>query len=191
MRRTAELGFLLALALILSYVESLIPFSFGIPGIKLGLPNLIVLLLLYDDTAGVENISAGYENGSQVTKEKVLSKGAREALMVNALRIVLSGFLFSNLYAILYALSGAALSFAAMLIGKKCGCFSMIGVSVLGGVFHNMGQLIVAMFVVETFAVAYYVPFLIVAGTATGALLGVAGMEVSPYLQRMPPRSLS
>lgn len=188
MRRTAELGFLLALALILSYVESLIPFSFGIPGIKLGLPNLIVLLLLYDDTAGVENISAGYENGSQVTKEKVLSKGAREALMVNALRIVLSGFLFSNLYAILYALSGAALSFAAMLIGKKCGRFSMIGVSVLGGVFHNMGQLIVAMFVVETFAVAYYVPFLIVAGTVTGALLGVAGMEVSPYLRRMASR---
>ena len=80
MRRTAELGLFLALALILSYVESLIPFSFGIPGIKLGLPNLIVLLLLYDETGN----------------------GAREALLVNDLRIVLSGFLFSNLYAILY-----------------------------------------------------------------------------------------
>lgn len=188
MRRTVKLGFLLALSLILSYVESLIPFSFGIPGIKLGLPNLIVLLLLYDDTAGAENVSAGYENGSQVTRKKGLSKGAREALMVNALRIVLSGFLFSNLYAILYALSGAGFSFAAMLIGKKCGRFSMIGVSVLGGVFHNIGQLIVAMFVVETFAVAYYVPFLIVAGMATGALLGVAGMEIVPYLRRMASR---
>ncbi len=165
MRRTVELGFLLALALILSYVESLIPFSFGIPGIKLGLPNLIVLLLLYDKTGG-----------------------AREAFIVNALRIVLSGFLFSNLYAILYALSGAGFSFAAMLIGKKCGRFSMIGVSVLGGVFHNMGQIVVAMLVVETFAVSYYVPFLIVAGTATGALLGVAGMEIAPYLRRMSSR---
>lgn len=161
MRRTVELGFLLALALILSYVESLIPFSFGIPGIKLGLPNLIVLLLLYDRTGG-----------------------AKEALLVNALRIVLSGFLFSNLYAILYALSGAAFSFLAMLTGKKCGRFSMIGVSVLGGVFHNIGQMITAMLVVETFAVAYYVPFLIVAGTVTGALLGFLGMELSSCLRR-------
>lgn len=161
MRRTVELGFLLALALILAYVESLIPFSFGIPGIKLGLPNLIVLLLLYDT-----------------------SKGAREAMLVNVLRIVLSGFLFSNLYAILYALSGAAFSFFAMLIGKKCGRFSIIGVSVLGGVFHNIGQIIVAMLVVETFAVAYYAPFLIVAGTVTGALLGFAGIELLPYLRR-------
>lgn len=161
MRRTVELGFLLALALILSYVESLIPFSFGIPGIKLGLPNLIVLLLLYDRTGG-----------------------AKEALLVNALRIVLSGFLFSNLYAILYALSGAAFSFLAMLTGKKCGRFSMIGVSVLGGVFHNIGQMITAMLVVETFAVAYYVPFLIVAGTMTGALLGFLGMELSSCLRR-------
>lgn len=162
MKRTVELGFLLALALILSYVESLIPFSFGIPGIKLGLPNLIVLLLLYDKAGG-----------------------AKEALLVNVLRIILSGFLFSNLYAILYALSGAVFSFLAMLLGKKCSRFSMIGVSVLGGVFHNIGQIIAAMFVVETFAVIYYAPFLIVAGTATGALLGFAGMELSPYLRRM------
>ena len=105
--------------------------------------------------------------------------------MVNALRIVLSGFLFSNLYTILYALSGAAFSFLAMLMGKKCGRFSMIGVSVLGGVFHNIGQMIVAMLVVETFAVSYYAPFLIVAGTATGALLGIAGMELVPYLHKM------
>ncbi len=160
MRRTVELGFLLALALILSYVESLIPLSFGIPGIKLGLPNLIVLLLLY----------AGDK---------------KEALLVNVLRIVLSGFLFSNLYAILYALSGAAFSFAAMLIGKKGGRLSMIGVSVLGGVFHNMGQLVTAAFVVETFGVFYYLPFLLAAGTATGALLGFVGMELIPYLRRM------
>lgn len=163
MRRTAELGLFLALALILAYVESLIPFSFGIPGIKLGLPNLIVLLLLYDETRN----------------------GAREALLVNGLRIVLSGFLFSNLYAILYALAGAVFSFLAMLFARKTKRFSMAGVSMLGGVFHNIGQLLVAMAVVETFAVAYYVPFLIVAGTVTGAVLGLAGMELKPYLRRM------
>ncbi|MDE5718749.1 MAG: Gx transporter family protein [Lachnospiraceae bacterium] len=161
MRRTAELGLLLAMALILSYVESLIPFSFGIPGIKLGLPNLIVLLLLYD--------------GGRV----------REAFLVNGMRIVLSGFLFSNLYTILYALAGAAFSFFAMLAGRRTKWFSMVGVSVLGGVFHNVGQLLVAMAVVETLAVACYVPFLIVAGTVTGALLGFVGMELLPYLRRI------
>lgn len=190
MKRTVELGFLLALALILSYVESLIPFSFGIPGIKLGLPNLIVLLLLYD-TSGVESVPAEHEDGSGTAKERAFFEGAREALLVNALRIVLSGFIFSNLYAILYALSGAAFSFPAMLAGKKCGRFSMIGVSVLGGVFHNIGQILVAIAVVETAAVAYYAPFLIVAGTVTGALLGFAGMELSPYLRRMSSRSLT
>lgn len=173
MRRTAELGFMLALALILSYVESMIPFSFGIPGIKLGLPNLIVLLLMY-----------GEMDSGQERRALFLHQGEREALLVNGMRIVLSGFLFSNLYAILYALAGAALSFIAMLLGKRAGCFSMVGVSVLGGVFHNIGQIMVAMVVVETFAVAYYIPFLIVAGIVTGAVLGFLGMQLTPYLRR-------
>lgn len=182
MRRTAELGFLLALALILSYVESLIPFSFGVPGIKLGLPNLIVLLLLYGRN---EEQTADGESASRTGFVNFLTKGERESLLVNALRIVLSGFLFSNLYAILYALAGAAFSFLAMIIGRRSKRFSVVGVSVLGGVFHNVGQLLVAMAVVETLAVAYYVPFLIVAGTVTGALLGVAGMEILSYLRRL------
>ena len=161
MRKTAELGFFLAVALILSYVESLIPITFGIPGIKLGLPNLIVVLLLFGQRYG-----------------------AKEALLVNGMRIVLSGFMFSNLYAILYALAGAFFSYVAMLIGKRLRCFSVIGVSVLGGVFHNIGQAVVAMIVVETFAVSYYIPFLIVAGTITGAFLGLIVMEIIPYLDR-------
>lgn len=164
MKRTAELGFLLAVALILSYVESLIPFTFGIPGMKLGLPNLIVILLLHSD-------------------EKKFG-GAREAALLNGMRIVLSGFLFGSLYSILYAFAGAVLSFIIMVLARKCSCFSMIGVSVLGGVFHNMGQIVVAVFVVETFAVLYYLPFLIVSGVVTGALLGLVGMEVLPYLRR-------
>lgn len=161
MKKTSELGFFLAVALILSYVESLIPITFGIPGIKLGLPNMIVVLLLFGQRYG-----------------------AKEALLVNGMRIVLSGFMFSNLYAILYALAGAAFSFIAMLIGKRLRCFSVIGVSVLGGLFHNIGQAVVAMIVVETFAVSYYIPFLIVAGTITGAFLGLIVMEIIPYLDR-------
>lgn len=167
-KKIVQLGFFLALALILAYVESLIPFSFGIPGIKLGLPNLIVVLLLCRD---------------DVSRNSCF--GAKEALMINGLRIVLSGFLFSNLYAILYALAGASLSFTAMLIGRRMRCFSMVGVSVLGGVFHNIGQILVAMLVVETVYVGYYVPFLIAAGTITGAVLGIAAMELMPYLGRV------
>lgn len=181
MRRTAELGLMLALALILSYVESLIPFSFGIPGIKLGLPNLIVLLLLYE---GVKNRDLRAEDVPRTLSVKFLTKGEREALLVNSLRIVLSGFLFSNLYAILYALAGAAFSFTAMVLGRRTRRFSMVGVSVLGGVFHNVGQLLVAMAVVETFAVSYYAPFLLVAGTVTGAVLGIVGITLLPYLRR-------
>ena len=165
-RRTAQLGFFLALALILAYVESLIPFSFWIPGIKLGLPNLVVVLLLYG--ADKSNV--------------------RDALTVNILRIVLSGFLFSNLYTILYSLAGAAFSFIAMLIGRRMRCFSIVGVSVLGGVFHNIGQMVVAAFVVETVYVGYYAPALIAMGTVTGAVLGVVAMELLPYLARFPRR---
>lgn len=169
MKKTVELGFFLALALILAYVESLIPFSFGIPGIKMGLPNLIVLLILYRNDIDCDN-----------------SKHIRirEALLVNTLRIILSGFLFSNMYAILYALTGACFSFASMLLGRRVQCFSIIGVSVLGGVSHNIGQIIVAMLVVETFYVGYYIPFLMIAGTVTGAVLGFVATELRPYLMR-------
>lgn len=182
MRRTAELGFMLALALILSYVESLIPFSFGIPGIKLGLPNLIVLLLLYGCLA---DNALGAEKQAGRRFAKFFSKGDREALLVNGLRVILSGFLFGNLYAILYGLAGAVFSFTAMYIGRRTKLFSMVGVSVIGGVFHNIGQLLVAIAVVETFAVVYYVPFLLAAGTVTGALLGLVGRELLPYLSRL------
>lgn len=151
-------GFLLALSMILSYIESLIPFSFGIPGVKLGLPNLVVVLLLY-------------------------VYGGREALTVNLLRIVLTGFLFSNLYAVLYALAGALCSFLIMLLMRKTGRFSMIGVSIGGGVSHNIGQMLVAAFVVETYAPIVYLPFLLIAGVVTGCLIGIVSMRVLPYVQ--------
>lgn len=182
MRRTTELGFLLSLALILSYVESLIPFSFGIPGIKLGLPNLIVLLLLY---GGLENYGADTKEQAGTRQARFFTKGEREALLVNGLRVILSGFLFGNLSAILYGLAGAVFSFAAMYIGRRTRRFSIIGVSVLGGVLHNIGQLVVAMAVVETLAVFYYIPFLLAAGTVTGALLGLTARELLPYLHRI------
>ena len=108
-RHPAFLGMVLAFALILGYIESLIPFSFGIPGIKLGLANLAVLITLY-------------------------RSGAKEAILVDLLRIVLSGFLFGNLYSILYSLAGGMLSFAAMVFARKTRRLSIYGVSITGGI---------------------------------------------------------
>ena len=159
-RKTVVLGFLLALSMILSYIESILPFAVGIPGVKLGLPNLVVILLLY-----------GY--------------GGREAILVNVLRIVLSGFLFGNLFSILYALAGALFSFILMVFLRRMKIFSIVGVSIGGGVFHNIGQIAVAMFVVETFAPIFYLPVLVLAGAVTGFAIGLVGIRVLPYMQRL------
>ncbi len=173
-KRLAQLGLYLALALILAYAESLIPFSFGIPGIKLGLPNLVVVMLLHGGKGGLMPRTAGRGVG-----------GVRDALCINLLRIVISGFLFSGLYTILYSLAGAVCSFAAMLIGRRFRKFSVVGVSVLGGVFHNVGQLAAAVLVTQTVYVGYYLPALIAAGAVTGAVLGIAAGELAPYLMRL------
>lgn len=151
--RIAWFGVFTALALIFSYVETLIPFQIGIPGVKLGLANLIVVVALY-------------------------KMGGKDALLLSVTRIVLSGFIFASLFSILYSLAGGLLSLAVMVILKKRGSFSVFGVSMVGGVFHNVGQLIVAMLVVETFSVAYYVPVLLIAGVITGFIIGVVANEM-------------
>lgn len=151
-RKIAYLGVFLALALILSYVESLIPFYFGIPGVKLGLTNLIVVVMLY-------------------------CIGTKEAFGVSVARILLAGFLFGNLFSILYSLAGGVLSFIVMCLLKKTGRFHVISVSVTGGISHNLGQLIAAAFVVETYDIFYYMPFLLIAGVATGFVIGMLAQE--------------
>lgn len=147
--RVAYFGVFTALALIFSYVETLIPIHFGVPGMKLGLANLIIVIALY--------------------KMRV-----REAFLLSVLRVLLSGFLFGNYFSIIYSLSGALLSLSAMTLLKRAGGFSVMGVSTAGGVFHNIGQLIAAMVAVETFSAAYYMPVLLVAGAVTGFLIGAA-----------------
>lgn len=151
-RKIAYLGVFLALALILSYVESLIPFYFGIPGVKLGLTNLIVVVMLY-------------------------CTGTKEAFGVSVARILLAGFLFGNLFSILYSLAGGVLSFIVMCLLKKTGRFHVISVSVTGGISHNIGQLIAAAFVVETYDIFYYMPFLLIAGVVTGFGIGMLAQE--------------
>ena len=151
--KVAYMGVFLALALICSYVESLIPISFGIPGVKLGLTNIVVVLMLY-------------------------CIGAKEALAVSVCRIVLTGFLFGNLFSILYSLAGGLLSFLIMWAVKRTGKLGILPVSVCGGIFHNIGQLAVAALVVENYNVFYYLPVLLLAGAATGLAIGVVAQEL-------------
>lgn len=141
-----------ALALIFSYVETLIPVSFGIPGIKLGLANLIIVIALY--------------------RLKL-----KEAYLLSVTRVLLSGLIFGNYFSILYSLAGAFLSLSVMALLKRDGGFSVIGVSIAGGVSHNIGQLIVAVLVVETYQVTYYLPVLLISGLLTGGLIGIVSSE--------------
>ena len=149
--KTAYFGVFTSLALILSYVETLIPISFGIPGIKLGLANLVIVMYTY---------------------------GEKEAFLLSVTRILLSGFLFGNLSMILYSMAGGIFSLAIMVLLRKIGGFSIQGVSIAGGVFHNIGQLLLAMMIVETYQVWYYFPVLLVSGLVTGLLIGIVSSEV-------------
>lgn len=160
MKKTIYMGLLLAFTLLLSYVESLIPFGFGIPGIKLGLANLAVILCLYHG-------------------------GTRAALGLNITRILLAGFLFGNLYSICYSLAGGMLSFFFMWLTKKTNIFTMKGVSVTGGVFHNLGQILIAAFVVKTAGVFFHIPYLLLAGILTGWLIGFSAGILEPYLNEI------
>ncbi len=158
LNRTVYMGLLLAFALILSYVETLIPFVSGVPGVKLGLANLAVALCLY-------------------------LLGWKEALILTVTKALLGGLLFGNLSIIIYSLSGAILSIFAMIVLKKTGWFHIPVVSAAGGVMHNVGQLLTAMFIVETYGLLYYAPLLIIAGVVTGFVIGISASLILPLIQ--------
>lgn len=153
-KKTAYLGLFAAVAIIFGYVESLIPFFAGIPGIKLGLANLAVLFILETYTW-------------------------KEAALVSAVRIVVIGFLFGNMFTIIYSLAGAALSLFVMTLMKKSSGLSILGISVAGGVSHNIGQLMVAALIVENTSLLYYAPVLLISGVVTGLLIGLLTKEVT------------
>lgn len=159
-KHIAYLGLLLTLALILSYVESLIPIFVSIPGVKLGLANLVVLICLY-------------------------SFPAKYAFLISGMRVLLAGLLFGNMFSILYSLSGAFLSLVIMHLSKKFLKLGILGVSVLGGVFHNVGQLIVAIAVVSNYRISYLFPYLLLSGILTGAIIGIIANSVVPYLKKL------
>ena len=158
-KRIACLGLFIALAFVLSYVEFLLPLNIGIPGAKVGLANLVVMVTLY-------------------------TLGKKDAALLSFVRVVLVGLTFGNLAMLLYSLAGAVLSFLAMLFAKRTKLFSITGVSVLGGVFHNVGQIIVAMLVLETGSLLYYLPFLIVIGTISGVVIGLLSGMITARVGR-------
>ena len=157
--KIALCGVLIALAMILSYLESLVPIHMAVPGVKLGLANLAVLFIL----------------------EKYTWK---EAALVSLVRILIIGFMFGSGSSIMYSLAGAALSLLVMVFVKNKVGFGDLGVSVAGGVSHNIGQLLVAIPATHTIGLLYYyAPALMVSGVITGLLIGVLTKEV---IKRIP-----
>lgn len=158
-KRIAYCGLFAALAILMGYVELLIPMPILIPGVKLGLANVIIVIMLY-------------------------FMDAKSAFFVSLIRVLLSGLLFAGFAGLLYSLSGAMLSFAVMLLLKRTERFSIVGVSVAGGIFHNVGQIVVAALVVENVRMAYYLPFLLVSGVVTGIVIGIVAQMALKYLKR-------
>ena len=159
-KRVAYCALLTALAMIFGYVEALIPFGFGIPGVKLGLANIVIVLALY-----------------------ILP--ACQVFAIQLMRIVLVSFLFGNLSMMLYSLAGGMLSLVVMLLLNRRDVFSITVVSIAGGVSHNIGQLIVAALVVQNLKIMFYFPIMIMAGLITGCLIGVLACRIKPVLDRL------
>lgn len=144
----AVYGMLLSICLVMGYLENLIPIAVPVPGIKPGFSNIVIIWVLY-------------------------SMGIKYAIMLSAGKILLCGFLFGNLYTILFSFAGAVLSLACMILLKHTKKFSMTGVSIAGGVCHNIGQIIVAVIVLENSRIIYYLPFLMISGIVFGVVVGI------------------
>lgn len=147
-KKIAQCGLLVAIGLIFGYIEFLFPLPIGVPGVKIGFSNIVTVICLY-----------------------ILNP--LDCFLVLFIRVVLSGILFGNFYSILYSLTGALFSFLVMLIVKKVNIFSVTGISVCGGVFHNIGQLCVACITVSELRLTYYLPVLILSGVLCGGIIGI------------------
>ena len=150
-RRVAFVGITASVALLLAYVEFLLPPLFvSVPGIKVGLPNVIILYVLY-------------------------CLDTKYAALVSFVRILLAACMFGNAVSLAYSVAGAVLSLLAMSLLKRTNKFSTVGVSVTGGVMHNLGQILVAMVILDTSQIAYYLLVLAVTGTISGIFIGLCG----------------
>lgn len=159
-RRVAFLGMCIALSMILSYFESLVPPLMAVPGVKVGLPNLVMVFMLY----------------------KI---GGKETAIVSILRVILVGILFGTPLSMIYSLVGATLSLIGMILLKKTNLFAPVTVSVVGGILHNVGQIATACFVMDTAQIAYYLPVLLITGTIAGVIIGIVAALILKRLDKM------
>lgn len=159
-KRVSMYGILVALAFIASYIEVLIPFNFHVPGMKLGLANIVVLSALY-------------------------MGGAEAGITVSLIRIILVGLTFGNPYSAIYGLSGGILSFITMFLLKQTDFFGVLGVSMAGGVMHNLGQLLCAMVLLRLPAVFSYLSYLMLIGIITGGLIGIVVEEILKRVKKV------
>ena len=158
--RVARVAVLVSVALVLAYVERLVPAPVPVPGIKLGLANLSALVALY-------------------------LFGWREALTVSVLRVLLGGAMFGSGFSMVYALCGAACAFAAMALAKGFFGLHVVTVSAIGGLVHNLAQMAVAALVVQTAELFYYLPMLILSGVITGTLMGTMAAILIARLEKL------
>ena len=150
-KKVALLGILTSVALILSYIEAILPPIWSaVPGIKMGFPNIVIIFILY-------------------------RLGVKEAAIVSFIRIFIVALLFGNVMTLAYSCAGAFLSIVLMAIFKKINAFSVVGTSIVGGVAHNLGQIVVAIFLFDTVQIGYYMAVLAVTGTIAGIFIGIAG----------------
>ena len=147
-RKIATLALAIALAMILSFVESQIPAFVAIPGVKVGLANIAVAFVLY-------------------------KLGWKEAVLISLVRVFMVSVLFGTAVSLFYSVAGAVLSLTGMVLLKRTGLFSTVAVSVTGGVLHNVGQILMACLLLETNVIVYYLPFLILSGVIAGVVIGV------------------
>ena len=156
-KKVAFLGLFISLAMILAYVESQIPVFTAMYGVKVGLPNIVMVLLLY----------------------KV---GAKETVTVSIIRILLISMLFGSVQSLTFSIAGAVLSLLGMILLKRTNLFSCITVSIVGGILHNIGQIIAACLWTGTAEIAYYLPVLLISGILAGAVIGIiAGLLVKRF----------
>ena len=159
-KKVALFGMYIALAFVLSYIENVLSLNINVPGVKLGLANLVVITALY-----ISNV--------------------KTAIVVSVLRIILTGFVFSSMTAIIYSLAGGILSLMIMILLKKVDRFSITGVSIAGGITHNFAQIIVAALMFKSRGVLGYLPILIISGMITGFVIGVIGANIVPRLKKI------
>lgn len=154
-KRIALCGVMTALALVFGYIEHLVPFPIGIYGIKIGLANLVVVVMLY-------------------------TMNWKSALIINLARIFLSFLLFGSATSLIYSLCGGILSFLVMLLIKsiKKPSFSVVGVSICGAICHNIGQILAAIFLLDELRIGFYLPVLIAVGALTGTLIGLVALPI-------------